>query len=222
MAKFKVGDKVIGNKSASEKYGITRYGWVGIVVCNNPADCSCGDDIRVRAVNDVDGTKFSVNSMYFDLAREAKSYNSHKIVITTDGKTTTAVLYDGKKRVKDAKAICSDEDTFDFMTGAKLALDRLSKPEKKPEKKGLNAILYIVDNGGSISQIFRNGAVLMIKDGLIEKTGYPSSGKIMNLEDLKYYFSSTPERGKLKHSDGLGFFFDDGVKYKVLPLDDDE
>lgn len=32
MAKFKVGDKVVGNKEASGRYLITKTGWVGTVV----------------------------------------------------------------------------------------------------------------------------------------------------------------------------------------------
>ena len=57
---------------------------------------------------------------------------SDKIVITTDGKTTTAKMYDGKEVVKTAIAKCSPEDEFDFETGAKIAFDRLFvKPEKK-------------------------------------------------------------------------------------------
>lgn len=58
-----------------------------------------------------------------------------KIVITNDGKTTTAVMYEGKQRKTEAKAICSPDDTFDPAKGAKLALDRLLGVE--PEKPKL-------------------------------------------------------------------------------------
>lgn len=51
--------------------------------------------------------------------------DEQKIVITTDGKTTTAKLYDGKKFIKEAKAKCSPEDKFDFETGAEIAFSRL-------------------------------------------------------------------------------------------------
>lgn len=54
-----------------------------------------------------------------------------KIVITTDGvKITTANLYEDGKKVKTATAKCCTEDTFDFMVGAKLAVERLS-PKKE-------------------------------------------------------------------------------------------
>ena len=49
-----------------------------------------------------------------------------KIVITTDGKTTTAKLYDGRKTIREAEAVCSDSDTFDFNIGAGIALARLT------------------------------------------------------------------------------------------------
>lgn len=48
-----------------------------------------------------------------------------KIVITSDGETTTARRYDGKKIVKEAKAICSKDDVFNFEVGANLAMERL-------------------------------------------------------------------------------------------------
>ena len=57
-----------------------------------------------------------------------------KIVITTDGKTTTAKLYEDGKSVKTATAKCAPEDTFDFGVGAKLALERLTATEKPTEE----------------------------------------------------------------------------------------
>ena len=55
---------------------------------------------------------------------------NEKIVITTDGVTTTAKKYDGEKLIKEAKAVCSKDDTFDFDVGAKLAMDRLMAEDK--------------------------------------------------------------------------------------------
>jgi hypothetical protein len=62
---------------------------------------------------------------------EGLANDTQKIVITTDGKTTLARLYDGKNVVKSAEAKRSSEDAFDFMTGAKIALERLNAPEEK-------------------------------------------------------------------------------------------
>ena len=49
-----------------------------------------------------------------------------KIVITTDGKTTLARLYEEEKVVKSAEAHCSPDDKFDFSVGANLAMERLT------------------------------------------------------------------------------------------------
>lgn len=59
----------------------------------------------------------------------------HKIVITSDGKTTTARLFNGKELVKKADAKCSPDDEFDFMVGAKLAMERLEHAKAQPKYK---------------------------------------------------------------------------------------
>lgn len=51
--------------------------------------------------------------------------STKKIVITTDGKTTTAKMYDGKSCIKVSESRCCPSDTFDFRTGAEIALNRL-------------------------------------------------------------------------------------------------
>lgn len=57
--------------------------------------------------------------------------------ITTDGTTTHAVLKEGGKVVKRAKAVCSPDDEYSFETGARLAVDRVfGKDEKNAEEKG--------------------------------------------------------------------------------------
>ena len=58
---------------------------------------------------------------------ERVSDDDKKIVITTDGKTTTAALYDVHGNVvKSAEAKRNPKDAFDFTVGAKLALERLT------------------------------------------------------------------------------------------------
>lgn len=59
------------------------------------------------------------------------------IVITSDGKTTTATVREGKKVLKTATAKCSAKDEFDFSEGARIAFERLQgrEPFKKEEKK---------------------------------------------------------------------------------------
>lgn len=60
---------------------------------------------------------------------------SKKIVITHDGKTTLARLYEDDKVIKSATAKCSPDDTFDFATGAKLAFERLTGEKKEEPPK---------------------------------------------------------------------------------------
>lgn len=116
--KFNVGDKVIGNKKAN-RYGYTREGWIGTVteVFNTPM---YGYDFRAIGPCGGEDQEFGLEEECFDLIP------TDKIVITTDGKTTTAVLYDGKKRIKEAKAVCAPDDEFDFNKGAAIALERLT------------------------------------------------------------------------------------------------
>lgn len=63
MAKFKVGDVVIGNKSA-DIYGITDTGWVGIVTSVYELE----NEISVRPYNALDdSTRYRVDANSFDL-----------------------------------------------------------------------------------------------------------------------------------------------------------
>lgn len=356
-SKFKVGDKVIGNEKANYEYTITREGWVGTVaeVTDNV--------IYVQGKNSYTGREqtFGVREECFDLYEDLAA---QKIIITTDGKTTTAVLYDGKKRIKDAKASCAPSDTFDFGIGSALAVERLmgnpkaTLPEDEtnseyftgkvrctvcknsfltkgkiyefvnghsvdddgncfpratqikslehlnktmwstfeevvdnwdkfiageiafemtadkfdaflkeveerfpklrwcsgdkptgwrlcparsnayfgidhngrlcwgssshkekvqwPEKEGfLNAKVYILN--GHDGCTFKAGETYEIKDGEILGTEFPYSGKIKDLDDLKYYFSADSVKDSLKHSENLTHHCREGVEYKVIP-----
>lgn len=60
---------------------------------------------------------------------------NQQIHITTDGKTTYAVLKQDGKVLSRSEAKCHPDDKFDFTTGAKIALDRLEikKEVKQPE-----------------------------------------------------------------------------------------
>lgn len=62
------------------------------------------------------------------------SANYPVITIQTDGKTTTATLREGHKVLNTAKAICCEEDEFDYLTGAKLALERVMGKEEEQEE----------------------------------------------------------------------------------------
>ena len=94
-----------------------------------------------------------------------------KIVITTDGKTTTAKMYKGKKLLKAAESSCSPEDTFDFAVGAKIAFDRLMKNVEMnikvicindvPRSDFTKGKIYTVKNGFLYGNSERFGAYIL-------------------------------------------------------------
>ena len=72
MAKFKVGDRVVGNWMAAI-YPVTCTGWRGVVVAVDSVDGSHPNDIRVKGP-DKKGTlyEYPVWSKYFDLDKSSK------------------------------------------------------------------------------------------------------------------------------------------------------
>lgn len=138
MAKFNVGDKVkvkLGIAAGEEYMSAGDKRIDGCLVISEMAD-KAGTVVTIAEVLEL-GTYtryhiaedhwFWADGMFEGLA------DNHKIVITHDGKTTTARLFNGKELIKKAEAKCSPDDKFDFMVGAKLAMERLEgdKPAKK-------------------------------------------------------------------------------------------
>ena len=114
--KFKVGDRVVGKKNSP--YAITGSGWNGVVV-----GVLSGGDLLIEGYPvHVHASSFTVDPAYFD---KVDPYSDRKIIVTAEGKTTTARLYNGKVLEKSAEAKCSPDDRFDFNVGAGLAIDRL-------------------------------------------------------------------------------------------------
>lgn len=143
--KYKVGDKVrvISDFSKADGHGHYRMennlpypcgtGWAVVPSMRELA----GEVVTITRLNEYEncyhidgwgGVRWT-DEMFEGLAEKQK-----KIVITSDGKTTTATLYreDGSKEVATAK--CCPEDTFDFNVGAKLAMERLMKKVDPVEK----------------------------------------------------------------------------------------
>lgn len=73
--KFKVGDKVVGNKKASANYSITREGWRGTVFEVPPDE----DFIWVRSENG--DSHFYVRTSCFDLLTEPKGWNGKVVCV---------------------------------------------------------------------------------------------------------------------------------------------
>ena len=118
--KYKVGDRVIIEESNIE--GATHHkGLVGVI--EKVWHTSGGHDYWVMP------EKKGVGAAWCRVRCLAPS----KIVVTTDGQTTTARMFAGKELVKSAEAKCSPQDAFVFETGAAIALDRQLDREEKAE-----------------------------------------------------------------------------------------
>ena len=112
--KFKVGDKV---KIVKLGFGISDKTLTGkkFTVKSVEEKRGIGTVYKLSDPND-----FSWLEWQLELVTDFP-----KIIITTDGKTTLARLYDGKKVMQTAEAHCSPDDKFDFSVGANLAMERL-------------------------------------------------------------------------------------------------
>mgnify|MGYP006916043099 CR=1 FL=1 len=86
---------------------------------------------------------------------------SHKetIVIYRDG---NSVIAKDKVTGKKAVAKCHPDDEFDFMTGAKLALERLSQPEEE-KPKYFNGMVVCIKSG---TPLVTKGKIYEFKDGI--------------------------------------------------------
>lgn len=125
--KFKVGDRVL----ATDNLGIHTTPSPGTIVSvsviyHNP--------YRVEYDNHPKALLWSTVHGYYK-PKKQKPKKQPVIVITSDGKTTTATKRLGKKVICSATARCSDDDTFDFNTGAELAFRRLREKEKPVPKE---------------------------------------------------------------------------------------
>lgn len=154
MSKFKVGDKIIAKKDNG--YSITTNGWIGTVTAAH------GTNINARGRG-----AFGDNSLFcfLDEACFDKFVNENEIVITTDGKTTRAIMYSGKEKTREAIAKCSADDEFDFTTGAKIAFERLTGGPERDLRDMLK--------NGVFGKSKEHGCFVVVNDCLIlEKGGY--------------------------------------------------
>lgn len=135
MSKFKVGDRVL----AVDNVGMYKTPAPGTVIS---VYSKFSHPYRVH----FDGSGYKLWSNVAGLLREKHPV----IVITTDGKTTTATKRLGKQVLGTATARCNPGDKFDFDTGATLAFARLVgaevrfAEEEKPKEDSLPEKLVCV------------------------------------------------------------------------------
>jgi hypothetical protein len=127
--KFKVGDRVrvCRTRHLFKKSEIGNVYTINKINPNAPLLSATHYDVKERC-----------RFVFEEFELESYVEQPNKIVITTDGTTTTAKRYRDKSVVKVKTAKCHSDDKFDFMVGAKVAFDRLVGEEKEAPKGTLN------------------------------------------------------------------------------------
>lgn len=201
--KFKVGDRV---KLTNPRYYHTKglRGWTGTLKHNDGTSDQPWalelDRPRPFATpcNNPDRYGKAGHCLWVDATElEPLQAGPVKIVIKTDGKTTTAKMYDDTgAEMETACAKCNPSDLFDFLTGSRLAFDRMLAEARKPK-------LY---NGRVLctqarSRFFTTGKVYEVKDGqLTDDAGDRQPGCICeNLESLQRHMLSRFAEVKSEH-----------------------
>lgn len=91
---------------------------------------SCGFKERIKPYPDVERTN-RCQFVHFDDVKVIKKL--YKLIITMDGSKVAAKLLDGKHTVATGIAKCSPSDTFNFLVGAQLAMQRcIAKQNTEP------------------------------------------------------------------------------------------
>lgn len=134
---FKVGDRVKVVTKGANIYKDAVVGDEGkVIYINNAAGELLVEFDTKRAAYHTGYGRCEVGHGYWcrPYMLQHIEHQEEKIVITTDGKTTLARHFKGKTLICGSMAECSPSDTFDFLTGAGIVLDRLTKTEKKQYK----------------------------------------------------------------------------------------
>lgn len=199
--KFKIGDHVVVEKSnvSSWNYG----GKTGVI---NRVDPYYEYPYRIKMDDGSASSWCTVSGLVS---------NSEKIVITHDGKVTTATMYGVMGKKTTATARCAPEDKFDFLVGAKLAMERLmekvtgSEPKVEPPKYWTGRVVCIQTDNDAHDKSFNVGRIYKVDNGKftdnLNRVRPISSERVSSPEDL------TAESG----------YFSDWA-YKFIPLVEDE
>lgn len=195
--KYKVGDKVRvrDDLELGKWYSMNNHTFSDFV--NSKMITFKGKEVTILADNcfgmylikEDNGEWHWTDEMFSGLATSLP-----KVVITTDGKTTTAKMYEGKKVLKTAKSQCSPEDTFDFAVGAKLALERVT--EKEPKFK-IGQFVRVIEN--DTCQFFKGQPVKIteVSKDYVMCEGYLRYRQIIGTQLLRYeMIESIPENGE--------------------------
>lgn len=211
--KYNVGDHVVIERTNIGKHA----GETGVIrECKQWVD---GYKYEYRVVPD---SWDHANEPWYGIWSVVKGYaNTEKIVITTDGKTTTATLYENDKKVKSASTKCSPDDKFDFAIGAKIAMDRLypekSEPKEEVVPKYLNCKFVFTKCEGRPATFVTIGKIYEVVNGrFVNDIGHhwPWGGHLEDEADLRMYVNGN-ERNRIK-----GKEFMCGGKYDICIIEE--
>lgn len=187
--KFKVGDRVrvldgskIRNYIGGWVYGMDDHIGKVHTICEVGSKTSAANGYYLK---DGDGYVYDERGLKLDI--------NNKIVITTDGITTLARLYDGNKVIKSAEAKCSPDDEFDFLTGAKIAFERLTADD------------YDYDAAYKLEKIKAEIEKMQEEDKKADETAIKITGatyEVIGNSSFQHHYYSIGERIKLVYDDG--------------------
>ena len=202
--KFKVGDKVINNRGTAYYY--TQIGFIGEVT-----DIFNADGMMVKGKSMCSWLpECNKNGEWLVDPHDFDFYTPHegKILIMVDEKNNNKIIARDLLTNKTAEAKCNPKDEWDFNKGAKLALERLTEPEKP---KGWTGKVVCVSNTvewngyTGYNTHFEPGKVYDVIDGdLYYAPGYQYTGikKVTSPRDL------------VKNQDSICPVFCDFIEYK--------
>lgn len=184
--KYKIGDKVRvrDDIEAFKEYkmdGSKNLAWVtpGMLKFRGETlTITKIDRYGMYSVNEDNGDWCWVDEMFSGLVTDRL-----KVIITTDGKTTTAKMYEGKKVLKTAKTQCSPEDTFDFAVGAKLALERVTEKDLKFK---VGQFVRVIDNSTCQFVVGQPVEITSVLDDLVMCKGYLKRAKTIGTQLLRH------------------------------------
>ena len=195
MKKLKVGDRV---KTNSDFFGNSKIvDKIGTIIMINHDNSVCS----VEFDDYIDGHDAGGYGTYGHCWGVPMRFLEHantdrKIVITTDGKTTTAKMYDGKKLVKSAKTDCHPDDDFDFERGAGIAISRLLDwifvPDNTLKKEELYTGKVVCVKGGYYNSFFKVGKIYHIKNGFISSE---ADMKFLGIKNVQSFNESNKGHG---------------------------
>lgn len=180
MAKFKVGDKVIANEKANDRYGVTKQGWVGIVTEYNKKN----DMYYVKGEGKYKGGNFWIDGDYFDLLIELD--DDLKIGDVVETKEKNLLWKAGAIGV--IQGFYQNQYCVDFFIGIKRGHD-CSMPKIIPDNTGLLVTkdeLIKVNCKTECNGIHIGDRIKMIKnygDGWVKKG---STGTVVAISDNDY------------------------------------